>query len=51
LIGKGLALDSLQRNIEAIRCYDKALEIEPNNARARHYRALHNVIHDNTDIG
>ena len=37
---KGLALDNLGRYEEAIKCYDKVIEIEPNHAYAWYYKSL-----------
>jgi tetratricopeptide (TPR) repeat protein len=34
MVGKGLALDDLERHIEAIQCYNTALQIDPNLALA-----------------
>ena len=37
---KGLALNSLGRYDEAIKCYDKAIEIDPNDADAWNNKGL-----------
>ena len=34
MVGKGLAVDDLERHIEAIQCYNTALQIDPNLALA-----------------
>src|SRR5438874_414950 len=34
MVGKGLAVDDLERHIEAIQCYKTALQIDPNLALA-----------------
>jgi len=34
MVGKGLAVDDLERHIEAIQCYYTALQIDPNLALA-----------------
>jgi tetratricopeptide (TPR) repeat protein len=39
-VNKGVALMELGKNLAAIRAFDKAIAIDPNDRQARHYRDL-----------